>query len=70
MCQTCWAGRGLTNIVEKLQNRFLKYILGVNIKSTNWAVRSEMGRIPLTIKIYESIIKYHQHICTGSISGE
>ena len=53
----------IRNIVERLQNRFLKYILGVNIKSTNWAVRSELGRTPLTIKVYERIIKYYQHIC-------
>ena len=52
----------INNTVEKLQNRFLKYILGVNVKSTNWAVRSETGRIPLTLKVYEAIIKYYQHI--------
>ena len=52
----------LVNIVEKLQNRFLKYILGVNMKSTNWVVRSELGRNPLTMRVYERIIKYFQHI--------
>ena len=52
----------IVNIVEKLQNRFLKYILGVNIKSTNWAVRSELGRTPLTMKAYERIITYYKHV--------
>ena len=52
----------ITNIVEKLQNRFLKYILGVHTKSTNWVVRSELGRMPLTMIVYERIIKYFQHI--------
>jgi hypothetical protein len=52
----------INNTVEKLQNRFLKYILGVNIKSTNWTVRSETGRTPLTLKVYEGIMKYYQHI--------
>ena len=47
----------INNIVEKLQNRFLKYILGVNIKATNLVVRSETGRIPLTLKV-----RYYQHI--------
>ena len=52
----------IQNIVERLQNRFLKIILGVNTKSTNWAVRSELGRKPLTIKVYERMIRYYQHI--------
>ena len=52
----------INNTVEKLQNRFLKYILGVNVKSTNWAIRTETGRIPLTSKVYEGILKYYQHV--------
>ena len=51
----------IVNIVEQLQNKFLKYMLGINTKSTNWVARSELGRRPLTMTVYERIIKYFQH---------
>ena len=43
---------------DKLHFRFLKYILGVNRKSSNIAVLSETGRYPLYFSIISSMIKY------------
>ena len=42
-------------ICEKLHLKMMKMILGVNSKSTNSAVRAELGRFPLHISIYSSI---------------
>ena len=36
----------------------MKIVLGVNSKATNFAVRSELGRFPLHIKIYTVMLKY------------
>ena len=38
--------------------KFTKIALGVNSKATNFAVRSELGRFPLHIKIYTAMLKY------------
>ena len=36
------------NPIDKLHVKFLKHILGVNQRATNWAVLSETNRDPLT----------------------
>ena len=38
--------------------KFRKIALGINAKATNFAVRSELGRFPLHIKIYTAMLKY------------
>ena len=43
---------------EDLHMKFMKIALGVNSKATNFAVRSELGRFPLHIKIYTAMLKY------------
>lgn len=47
---------------DKLNLHFSKYILGVHKKSSNLAVMSELGRIPLVIDILKSTIKYWYRI--------
>ena len=46
------------NIADKAHIRYLKYILGVNKYSSNFAVLSETGRYPMFFSIIISIIKY------------
>ena len=36
----------------------MKVVLGVHSKVCNLAVRSELGRLPLHIKIFSSVLKY------------
>ena len=43
---------------EDLHMKFTKIVLGVNSKANNFAVRSELGRFPLHIKIYIAMLKY------------
>ncbi len=43
---------------EKLHMKWAKYILGVNSKSTNIAVTSELGRYPLITEIIVNAVKY------------
>ena len=43
---------------EDVHMTFMKIALGVNSKATNFAVRSELGRFPLHIKIYTAMLKY------------
>ena len=50
---------------EKLHLKFCKYMLGVNSKATNLAVRGETGRYPLFIKILANMFKYLIHIKTS-----
>ena len=47
---------------EKLQIKMYKIILGVNTKTTNSAVRSELGRFPMHIPILSSTFKYLYHL--------
>ena len=47
---------------ENLQLRYLKIILGVHSKATNAAVRGEVGRYPLAIKIVQSMLRFWKHI--------
>ena len=43
---------------EDLHMKLMKIALSVNSKATNFAVRSELGRFPLHIKIYTAMFKY------------
>ena len=52
----------LKNILEDLHIKFMKVVLGVHSKTCNLAVRSEIGRLPLHIKIF------HQFSSTGHVS--
>ena len=44
--------------IEKLSVKFRKYLLGVNKKASNLAVRGELGRYPLFIDVVLSLVKY------------
>ena len=48
--------------MRKLQIKMYKMILGVNTKATNSAVRVELGKFPLHIMIFPTIIKYLFHL--------
>ena len=43
---------------ERVHMRFCKKLLGVNIKSTNLAIRSELGRYPIICTIVKNVMKY------------
>ena len=43
---------------DELHIKFAKFILGVNRKSTNFAVMSELGRIPFYLDIVKAVLKY------------
>jgi hypothetical protein len=43
---------------EKLNIKFCKYLLGVNKKSTNIAVLSELGRYPIYLKLITQVLSY------------
>ena len=47
---------------EKLQIKMYKIILGVNTKTTNSGVRSELGRFSMHILILSSTLKYLYHL--------
>ena len=44
--------------LEKVHTKFIKYTLGLNKFASNHAIRAEVGRYPLELKIYEKLIKY------------
>ena len=46
----------LQRLQEDLHMKFMEIVLGVNSKATNFAVRSELGRFPLHIKIYTAML--------------
>ena len=46
------------NIADKINLKFCKYILGVNSKSSNIAVISELGRFPIYFNILSSMLCY------------
>ena len=46
------------NLYERMHSSFLKHILLVNKFSSNSAVRGELGRFPLNIKVYSLCVKY------------
>lgn len=47
---------------ENLHSKFCKRLLGVHKKSTNFAVFSELGRIPYYVNIIVSMLKYWHHL--------
>ena len=46
------------NPVEKIQISFVKHLLGVNSRSTNWAVLNETNSKPILCKIILKIVRY------------
>ena len=51
--------------VNKVVLSFLRQILGVNKKSTNIAIMSEVGKYPICIRMYEQILKYWIRVSTS-----
>lgn len=51
---------------EKVVLDFSKYLLGLNKKSTNAAVRGELGMFPLLIRALAQSIKYWMHLNSGA----
>ena len=49
-------------LTENLSMKFMKLILGVHSKTCNLAVRSELGREPVHVKIYTSVLKYRARV--------
>ena len=48
--------------IEGLQLRFLKMILGVSKRTSNWAVLSETGSVPMSLKIFQGMIRFYFHL--------
>ena len=48
----------LKNILEDLHLKSMKVVLGMHSKTCNLAVRSQLGRLPLHIKVFSSVLKY------------
>ena len=48
--------------VEKIQISFLKHLIGVNSRSTNWAVLSETNSKPILCKRILKIVRYWERI--------
>jgi hypothetical protein len=48
----------INDFIDKSHFKYLKYILGVNKKSTNLAVLSELGRYPLYFSVVLSMLTY------------
>ena len=43
---------------EKMEIHFLKYILGVNKKASNFAIMSEVGKYPIIFDSFKSVLNY------------
>ena len=54
------------NPVEDVQIRFCRRLLGVNDKTTNWAVTTELGRYPTILLVAERMIKFWAHLIQTS----
>ena len=52
----------LKNTVDKLHCIFIKHILGVNSKASNWAVLSETNRSSLIPGIMTRMISFWKHL--------
>ena len=48
----------LKNSIDKLQGSFLKRILGVHARTSNWAIKSENNRNSILIKIIKKMIGF------------
>ena len=44
--------------LEKLHIRFCKHVLGIHNKGSNYACRTELGRLPLSLSTYCTLLKY------------
>jgi len=55
-----------SSTVEKIHNKFCKYLLGVHRKASNVAVKGELGRFPLLIELLCHSIKNWSRICDVS----
>jgi hypothetical protein len=53
----------VTSLIEKLHSKICKYILQVNKQASNYAVRLELGRLPLFVNIVCKMLKYYVNIC-------
>jgi hypothetical protein len=63
-----WSDKNIyqNNVADKINLTFCKFILGVNIKSSNIAVLSELGRFPIYFNIVLSMI-YIDYIIAAQI---
>ena len=52
-------------LYEKMHTRFLKFILNVNKFVSNSAVRGELGRYPMSVKVLSLSVKYWHNIITN-----
>lgn len=50
--------------LEKIHTKFCRFILGVNKKTTNIAVRAELGRRPILVDLVAHSAKYWMHLVT------
>ena len=50
------------HITESLHYRYLKQLLGVPRKTSNWAVTTETGRYPIILRTIKTMIKYLCHL--------
>ena len=51
--------------IERLNVKLCKYLLGVHKKSTNNAVRGELGRYPLLINVLECSVRYYNRMLSS-----
>ena len=52
--------------IERLHLKYLKLVLGVKTRASNWACLSEAGRYPISIRVYTAIMKYLLHLVSTS----
>ena len=50
------------NISEITQTKFLKSVLKIPSRTSNWAVNAETGRYPVATKVFKLMIKYLFHL--------
>ncbi|MES9993748.1 MAG: reverse transcriptase family protein [Candidatus Thiodiazotropha sp.] len=48
--------------IEKVHTRFCKFILGVNKRAVNLAVKGELGRFPIGISCWLQVLRYWDHL--------
>ena len=53
-------------IAEKLLIKLYKNLLGANPKASNVGVYTELGRMPLHVKIYSMVLKFFEHLLEKS----
>ena len=52
----------LKNPIDKLQGSYLKHNLGIHASFSNWAVKSEINRNSVLIKIIKRMVGFWSHI--------